>query len=80
MERSIYVLLQCDLGHEEEIISLISGMPEIVEVRGTYGMFDIFCRVRADPDRTERIITAIRRIPHIRSSTTLKPIISQGGR
>ena len=75
-----YILIQCDMGSEPDIISAISDMPHVVEVRGTYGTFDIFCRVVAGPKETEAALGRIRRIPRIRSTNTLRPIISQGGR
>lgn len=75
-----YILIQCDMGSEPDIISAISEMSQVVEVRGTYGTFDIFCRVAAGPNETEAVLGRIRRIPHIRSTNTLRPIISQGGR
>ena len=77
---STYILIQCDMGSEPDIISAISAMPQVVEVRGTYGTFDIFCRVVAGAKETEAVLGRIRRIPHIRSTNTLRPIISQGGR
>ena len=77
-----YVLIQCDLGAEEDIIGGISQIPEVKEVRGTYGIYDIFCRVvSGDKEGIDGIITArIRRMPRIRSTTTLHWIPSQGGR
>lgn len=75
-----YILLQCDLGSEIDIIKTIENMPGIVEVRGTYGTFDIFCRVVATPEETEKIVKDIRRIPHIHSTNTLRTILSQGGK
>lgn len=75
-----YILMQCDLGSEPEIISAISEIPQVIEVRGTYGTFDIFCRIQADPGEADEILTRIRRIPHIRSTNTPRPILTQGGR
>ena len=75
-----YILMQCDLGSEPEIISAISEIPQVTEVRGTYGTFDVFCRIQADPGEADEILTRIRRIPHIRSTNTLRPILTQGGR
>ena len=42
-----YILIQCDLGSEEQIIKEIMNIPEIKEVRGTYGIYDIFCKVES---------------------------------
>lgn len=82
MSEAVYVLIQCDLGSEEEIIRDLGTITSITEVRGTYGIYDIFCRIAAD-DRNEidRIVTEeIRRMPRIRATITLHCIPSQGGR
>ena len=77
-----YVLIHCDLGAEEEIIKEIASVPEVKEVRGTYGIYDIFCRVQSDSKEIlDRIITnKIRRIAKIRATITLHYIPSQGGK
>lgn len=78
----VYVLIQCDLGSEQEIISELASIPEVAEVRGTYGIYDIFCKIGADSGEVlDGVITGrIRKIPKIRSTTTLHWIPSQGGR
>jgi len=77
-----YVLIQCDLGSEVEIIQELSKVQEITEVRGTYGTYDIFCKIEADSkDVLDDIITnKIRKVSKIRSTITLHWIPSQGGR
>ncbi len=77
-----YVLIQCDLGSEVEIIQELSKIQEITEVRGTYGIYDIFCKIEADSkDVLDDIITnKIRKVSKIRSTITLHWIPSQGGR
>lgn len=77
-----YVLIQCDLGHETEIIKKLSEIPQVKEVRGTYGVFDIFVKIIADSkDEIDVVITnKIRRIAHIRGTNTLVAILSQGGK
>ena len=77
-----YVLIQCDLGSEVEIIQELSKVQEITEVRGTYGIYDIFCKIEADQkDVLDDIITnKIRKVSKIRSTITLHWIPSQGGR
>lgn len=79
---TVYVLIQCDLGKEVQIIEELIKISEIKEARGTYGIYDIFCKIQADAKETiDEIITdRIRRIPHIRSTITLHWIPSQGGR
>lgn len=77
-----YVLIQCDLGSEVEIIQELSNVQEITEVRGTYGIYDIFCKIEANSkDVLDDIITnKIRKVSKIRSTISLHWIPSQGGR
>jgi len=77
-----YLLIQCDLGAETEIIKKLMEISEVKEVRGTYGVYDIFAKLESDSrQRLDEILTNnIRKIPQIRSTNTLSPIISQGGR
>lgn len=79
---TLYILINCDLGSEVDIINELTKIPEIKEVRGTYGVYDIFVKLQGDSSATlENIIThKIRRISKIRSTVTLTPIIAQGGR
>jgi DNA-binding Lrp family transcriptional regulator len=77
-----YILIQCDLGAEENIINEIMTIPEVKEVRGTYGIYDVFCKVESDSKETlDGVITnKIRKIPKIRSTISLHYIPSQGGK
>jgi DNA-binding Lrp family transcriptional regulator len=77
-----YILIQCDLGAEVQIINEIMKIPEVKEVRGTYGIYDVFCKVQSDTkEELDQIITnKIRKIQKIRSTITLHYIPSQGGK
>ncbi len=77
-----YLLIQCDMGAEVEIIKKLMEISEVVEVRGTYGVYDIFAKLESESRETlDRILTnTIRKIPKIRSTNTLSPILSQGGK
>ena len=79
---TVYILINCDLGSETEIIGDLAKIPEVKEVRGTYGVYDIFVKVQAPSTSVlEEIVTnKVRRIPRVRSTVTLTPIMSQGGR
>ena len=79
---TLYILINCDLGSEVGIISELMKIPEVKEVRGTYGVYDIFVKLQGDSrENLENIIThKIRRITKIRSTVTLTPILAQGGR
>lgn len=77
-----YLLIQCDMGSETEIIENLMKIPEVKEVRGTYGVYDIFAKLESDSrEKLDEIITNnVRKIPRIRSTNTLSAIFSQGGR
>ena len=64
-----YVLINCDLGSEEEIIREIKKLPETVEVSGVYGVYDIIARISSDSmDKLRETITwhvrRIKCVPH----------------
>lgn len=77
-----YVLITCDLGHEEEIIKELEKISEVKEVRGVYGVFDIFAKVETDgmAKLREIITNKIRRLGKVRTTNTLTAIEGQGGR
>ena len=77
-----YLLIQCDMGAETDIIERLMGISEVKEVRGTYGVYDIFAKLESDSrEKIDEILTKnIRKIPKIRSTNTLTPILSQGGK
>ena len=79
---TLYILVNCDLGSEVNIINELMKIPEVKEVRGTYGVYDIFVKLQGDSRAVlENIIThKVRRMPKIRSTVTLTPILAQGGR
>jgi transcriptional regulator, AsnC family len=75
-----YVLINCDLGAEDEIIREIKKIPEAKEVSGVYGVYDIIAKVESDSmDKLREIITwKIRRIDKVRSTLTMIVIEGQG--
>jgi DNA-binding Lrp family transcriptional regulator len=75
-----YVLINCDLGSEEEIIKELKKLPEAVEVSGVYGVYDIIAKIRSDTmDKLRETITwHVRRIDKVRSTLTMIVIEGQG--
>ena len=70
-----------DVGKERGIIGALEEMPGVEEVRGTYGVYDVFCKIRGETrDALDSTIAEIRRISRIRSTVTLHWIPSQGGK
>jgi DNA-binding Lrp family transcriptional regulator len=77
-----YILVNCTLGSEEKIITEIAKLADVKEVRGTYGVHDIFVKVKSDNTETmnHTITNKIRKIPGITSTVTLVVIEEQGGK
>lgn len=75
-----YVLINCDLGSEEEILRELKKLPEAVEVSGVYGVYDIAAKISSDSmDRLRETITwHVRRIDNVRSTLTMIVIEGQG--
>ena len=69
---SAFVLLNCDLGTENAIISTISGMSGVSEAAGLSGVYDIIAKLNAESEKgISKIVTKIRSIANIRSSLTM---------
>ncbi len=67
------VLINTDVGMEEEVARALTQIPEVREVHIVYGVYDIVAVIEAntfDALRTA-IVSKIRRLPHIKSTTTL---------
>lgn len=47
-----YILVNCTMGAEEKIINEIAKLSDVKEVRGTYGVHDIFVKVKSDNTET----------------------------
>jgi len=74
-----YVLINCELGSEEEIIKQLKNLEGVIEVHGTFGAYDILAKIESPTVETLReIITRnIRKIDQIRSTLTLMGIEGQ---
>ena len=74
-----FVLVNCDLGYEEEIIDELKQLDNVKEVHGVYGAYDILAEVKsANIKNLREIITwKIRKLNSIRSTLTLMAIDDQ---
>ena len=75
-----YVLLTCKTGSESNIISDLKRIPEIVEINGIWGKYDIFLKIATDdPQGTDKVISKIRTLRDITSTYTMHVLYGQGG-
>ena len=75
-----YVLLNCELGAEEEIIGKLKELETVKEVHGTFGAYDITVKLEAETAEVlrETITQNLRKMDKIRSTLTLTVEEEQG--
>jgi len=76
-----YVLVKSEIAHEMEVLNEILKLDGVKEVKGTFGLYDIFVKIEASSStELQNIITKkIRHLKHVISTTTLSVIPDQGG-
>ena len=75
-----FVLINCELGSEEKIISELKTFSDVTNVQGTFGAYDIIVEVASESVEKirETITWKIRKIEKIRSTLTLTKVEGQG--
>lgn len=68
-----YVLISCESGAEDYLISSLKSLPSVRMAVGVFGTYDLLTQVEADAqDKLSDIITKkIRKLPRIRATYTL---------
>ena len=75
-----YVLLNCNTGSESDVIAELKKFPEITEINGVWGKYDIFLKICSDdPDGIDKIVSKIRNHKDITTSYTMHVLYGQGG-
>ena len=75
-----YVLIKCEPGSEKETISHLKKLPEVVEVNGIWGKYDIIIKITTfQPHEMDSSIAKIRSIKHIEDTHTMPVLYGQGG-
>jgi DNA-binding Lrp family transcriptional regulator len=76
-----YVLVKSEIAHEMDVLNEILKIDGVKEVKGTFGLYDIFVKIEASSGKElQKIITKkIRHLKHVISTTTLSVIPEQGG-
>ena len=74
-----YILINCDIGSEEEVITALKAVDGIKEVHGTFGAYDLLVKIESDTaDKLRDIVSGnVRKIGQIRSTLTLMGIEDQ---
>jgi len=68
-----YVMLNCELGAETEIIEKLKELEQVTDVFETIGTHDMMVKLQADNFETIRDIVSrnIQKLPKVRSTSTL---------
>ncbi len=68
-----YVMLNCDLGAESDIIEQLKEIEQVVDVFETIGTHDMMVKLKADNFETVRDIVSrnIQKLKNVRSTATL---------
>ena len=68
-----FVLINAELGKEENILEELRNIGEVKEAHFVYGVYDIITKVEADSmDKLKEIVTfKIRRLNDVRSTLTM---------
>lgn len=71
-----YILINCELGAEEDMIKGIKKVEGVKSVHGTYGAYDVLVMIESESMEKlrETITNDIRSIDKIRSTLTLMSI------
>ncbi len=74
-----YVLINCDLGFDAEIIDEIKQLEDVKEVHWVFGAYDILAKLEsANADNLRDVITwKIRKLNRVRSTLTLMTVEGQ---
>ena len=68
-----FVLINAEIGAEDEVLKELKDMAEVKEAHVVYGVYDIITRIEADTmDELKDIVTSkIRRLDKVRSTLTM---------
>tara|TARA_B100001179_G_C18353805_1_gene301982 strand:+ start:30 stop:275 length:246 start_codon:yes stop_codon:yes gene_type:complete len=74
-----YVLVQCTIGHEMEILRNLLKIDLVKEAKGTFGYYDILVKIsgKTQMEIDRIIIKKIRKIKSVTTTTTLSVIPEQ---
>jgi len=74
-----YVLVQCLIGREMEVLKDLLEVDFVKEAKGTFGYYDILVKIEAPLEKQiENVITKkIRKIQNVITTTTLSVIKEQ---
>ncbi|MHA7734760.1 Lrp/AsnC ligand binding domain-containing protein [Nitrosopumilus sp. S6] len=75
-----YVLVTCIGGSESKIISEFKEIPEVLEINGIWGKYDILLKIASKEEGSiDTIIHKLRNHPDVTDTYTMHVLYGQGG-
>ena len=75
-----YILINCNTGSEEKVISEFQELPEVSEINGIWGKYDVFLKIKtSDPTGIDELVKKIRNHPDVAETYTMHVLYGQGG-
>lgn len=73
MTAKAFVLINAEVGNEQQLIKTLRGIPNVTEVHVVYGVYDVIAKVEADTMEKvkETITNSLRRLDKVRSTLTM---------
>jgi len=70
---SAYVLINCELGSENETIEKIRKIPEVVDVYRVFGVYDVIVKISSENMETLKEIIAwkVKKLDEVRSALSM---------
>jgi len=70
---SAFVLINAEIGSEDEVLKTLKGIPNVKESYVVYGVYDIVARVEAETmEKLKDVVTwKVRRLDKVRSTLTM---------
>jgi DNA-binding Lrp family transcriptional regulator len=74
--RKAFVLINTDLGSENELLSELKKIEGLVESYAVYGIYDVVAEIEVESEQQvkEIVFSRIRTLKHVRSTLTLTVI------
>ena len=75
-----YVLIHCSTTNESDVLKNLKQIPEVISADILVGNYEIICKIVAPTynEISQIISTKIRKIPNLKSTTTINVIHNQG--
>ncbi|MDG6904498.1 MAG: Lrp/AsnC ligand binding domain-containing protein [Nitrososphaerota archaeon] len=73
MTAKAFVLINAEVGNEQELIKKLRNIPNVTEVHVVYGVYDVVAKVESDTMEKvkETITNNLRRLENVRSTLTM---------